>query len=85
MLAALENALRLTGRLMETTRVVVSGAGAAGVAVTRILLAAGIRDIAVVDRTGVLASSRGRPERRPSGRSPRSPPTSPDAPAAWPT
>ena len=58
-LAALENALRLTGRLMETTRVVVSGAGAAGVAVTRILLAAGIRDVAVVDRTGVLNSARG--------------------------
>ncbi len=58
-LAALENALKLTGRLMETTRVVVSGAGAAGVAVTRILLAAGITDIAVTDRLGVLASSRG--------------------------
>jgi malate dehydrogenase (oxaloacetate-decarboxylating) len=58
-LAALENALRLTGRLMETTRVVVSGAGAAGVAVTRILLAAGIRDVAVVDRKGVLSSHRG--------------------------
>jgi malate dehydrogenase (oxaloacetate-decarboxylating) len=58
-LAALENALRLTGRLHETTRVVVSGAGAAGVAVTRILLAAGVRDIAVVDRTGVLTSARG--------------------------
>ena len=57
-LAALENALRVTGRLMETTRVVVSGAGAAGVAVTRILLAAGIRDVAVVDRKGVLHSSR---------------------------
>jgi malate dehydrogenase (oxaloacetate-decarboxylating) len=58
-LAALENALKLTGRLMETTRVVISGAGAAGVAVTRILLAAGITDIAVTDRLGVLASSRG--------------------------
>ncbi len=58
-LAALENALRLTGRLMETTRVVVSGAGAAGVAVTRILLAAGIRDVAVTDRKGVLSSHRG--------------------------
>ncbi|MCW2779672.1 MAG: NADP-dependent malic enzyme [Marmoricola sp.] len=57
-LAALENALRITGRLMETTRVVISGAGAAGVAVTRILLAAGIRDIAVVDRTGVIHSAR---------------------------
>jgi malate dehydrogenase (oxaloacetate-decarboxylating) len=58
-LAALENALRLTGRLMETTRVVVSGAGAAGVAVTRILLAAGLKDVAVVDRAGVLRSDRG--------------------------
>ena len=58
-LAALENALKLTGRLMETTRVVVSGAGAAGVAVTRILLAAGIRDVVVLDRSGVLASARG--------------------------
>ncbi len=58
-LAALVNALRLTGRLMETTRVVVSGAGAAGVAVTRILLAAGIRDVAVLDRSGVLNSARG--------------------------
>ena len=54
-LAALENALRLTGRLMETTRVVVSGAGAAGVAVTRILLAAGIRDVASPTALGVLA------------------------------
>ena len=38
---------------------VVSGAGAAGVAVTRILLAAGVRDVSVLDRTGVLNSSRG--------------------------
>ena len=36
----------------------VSGAGAAGVAVTRILLAAGIRDVVVLDRGGVLHSSR---------------------------
>ena len=57
-LAALENALRLTGRLHETTRVVISGAGAAGVAVARILLAAGIKDLAVTDRRGILHSSR---------------------------
>ncbi|HYO39637.1 MAG TPA: NADP-dependent malic enzyme [Nocardioidaceae bacterium] len=57
-LAALNNALRLTGRSTEDTRVVVSGAGAAGVAVTKILLAAGIRDIAVTDRSGVLHSGR---------------------------
>ena len=57
-LAALEGALRLTGRAHHDTRVVISGAGAAGVAVARILLAAGIRDLAVTDRRGVLHSSR---------------------------
>ena len=57
-LAALENALRLTGRTIEDTRVVVSGAGAAGVACTKILLAAGVKDIAVTDRKGVLHSDR---------------------------
>jgi malate dehydrogenase (oxaloacetate-decarboxylating) len=58
-LAALENALRLTGRQHADTRVVISGAGAAGVAVTRILLAAGVTDVAVTDRRGVLHSGRG--------------------------
>ncbi|MBC2934056.1 NADP-dependent malic enzyme [Nocardioides sp. zg-1228] len=57
-LAALTNALRLTGRDAATARVVVQGAGAAGVAVARILLEAGITDIAVLDRKGVLHSSR---------------------------
>ena len=57
-LAALTNALALTGRTPETTRVVVSGAGAAGVAVARILLNAGVSDIAVVDRQGVVNSRR---------------------------
>jgi malate dehydrogenase (oxaloacetate-decarboxylating) len=58
-LAALENALRLTGRTHAATRVVISGAGAAGVAVAEILLAAGVTDLAVTDRRGVLHSSRG--------------------------
>jgi len=58
-LAALGNALRLTGRAIGETRIVVSGAGAAGVAVSRILLAAGARDLAVLDRKGVLTSTRG--------------------------
>jgi malate dehydrogenase (oxaloacetate-decarboxylating) len=57
-LAALGNALRVTGRSLDTTRVVISGAGAAGIAVSRILLAAGVRDLAVVDRQGVLSSRR---------------------------
>jgi len=58
-LAALVNALKLTGRSPESTRVVISGAGAAGVAVAKILLEAGIRDLAVTDRKGVLHSGRG--------------------------
>jgi malate dehydrogenase (oxaloacetate-decarboxylating) len=57
-LAALTNALRLTGRSAAETRVVISGAGAAGVAVARILLGAGVSDLAVVDRQGVLNSRR---------------------------
>jgi len=57
-LAALKNALRLTGRGAEGTRVVISGAGAAGVAVARILLEAGVSDLAVLDRQGVLNSER---------------------------
>jgi malate dehydrogenase (oxaloacetate-decarboxylating) len=57
-LAALTNALRLTGREPGGTRVVISGAGAAGVAVARILLEAGIKDLAVTDRRGVLNSER---------------------------
>ncbi|GAB2726397.1 NADP-dependent malic enzyme [Nocardioides pakistanensis] len=57
-LAALENALKLTDRSIEDVRVVISGAGAAGVACTKILLAAGAKDVAVTDRKGVLNSSR---------------------------
>jgi malate dehydrogenase (oxaloacetate-decarboxylating) len=58
-LAALTNALRLVGKAPQDVRVVLSGAGAAGVAVSRILLAAGVRDLAVTDRRGVLESGRG--------------------------
>ena len=57
-LAALLNALRLTRQKLERLRVVISGAGAAGVAVTRILLRGGVRDIVVCDRAGVLHEGR---------------------------
>ncbi|MFL6135870.1 MAG: NADP-dependent malic enzyme [Nocardioidaceae bacterium] len=57
-LAAVTNALKLTGRTVDQTRVVISGAGAAGVAVARILVAAGVTDLAVTDRRGVLHSGR---------------------------
>jgi malate dehydrogenase (oxaloacetate-decarboxylating) len=57
-LAALWNALALTGRAAATTRVVISGAGAAGVAIAKILLEAGVKDLAVTDRKGVVHSGR---------------------------
>jgi malate dehydrogenase (oxaloacetate-decarboxylating) len=57
-LAALKNALKLTGRQPATTRVVISGAGAAGVAIAKILVEAGITDLAVTDRKGIVHSSR---------------------------
>jgi len=58
-LAALENAARITGRELSDLRVVVSGAGASGIAVTRIILAAGIGDIALGDRKGIIYAGRG--------------------------
>ncbi len=57
-LAALRNAALLTGRSLGDLRAVVSGAGAAGVAVTTILRGAGIGEIAVADRGGVLHGDR---------------------------
>jgi malate dehydrogenase (oxaloacetate-decarboxylating) len=57
-LAALLNALTLTARQIEDIRVVILGMGAAGVAVTRILLAAGARDIVGCDSRGALSSER---------------------------
>ncbi|MGB9376079.1 MAG: NADP-dependent malic enzyme [Mycobacteriales bacterium] len=57
-LAALRNAARLTGRGLPDLRAVVSGSGAAGVAVTRILLEAGIGDIAVADSRGMIFPGR---------------------------
>jgi malate dehydrogenase (oxaloacetate-decarboxylating) len=57
-LAALRNAAAVTGRSLGDLRVVVSGAGAAGVACTKILVAAGIGDIAVADSKGVLHEGR---------------------------
>ncbi|MEV0424002.1 NAD(P)-dependent malic enzyme [Streptosporangium canum] len=57
-LAALRNAARLTGRSLGDLRAVVAGAGASGVAVSRILLNAGIGDIAVSDSKGLIHQGR---------------------------
>ncbi|MGH3713301.1 MAG: NAD(P)-dependent malic enzyme [Micromonosporaceae bacterium] len=56
--AALRNAARLINRKLNDLRVVISGAGAAGVAVTRMLLAAGVGDAVVCDSRGVVHAGR---------------------------
>jgi malate dehydrogenase (oxaloacetate-decarboxylating) len=58
-LAALRNSVRLTGRALGELRAVISGAGAAGVAIAKILIEAGIGDVAVTDRKGVVHAGRG--------------------------
>jgi malate dehydrogenase (oxaloacetate-decarboxylating) len=58
LLAALRGAAAVTRRDLEGLRVVISGAGAAGVACARILLAAGVRDVTVLDSRGILVPGR---------------------------
>ncbi|MFJ7148477.1 NADP-dependent malic enzyme [Streptomyces sp. NPDC100445] len=62
-LAALRNAARLSRREIGQLRAVISGAGAAGVAIARMLVEAGIGDVAVADRKGVVWA--GRPDLTP--------------------
>ncbi|PMC76570.1 NAD-dependent malic enzyme [Brachybacterium sp. UMB0905] len=56
--AALRNALRVVGKQIETARIVLSGAGAAGTAILRLLRAAGARDIVVTDIDGIVHENR---------------------------
>jgi malate dehydrogenase (oxaloacetate-decarboxylating) len=57
-MAALMNAVKLVGKRLEDLRVVVNGVGAAGVACTRMLLAAGVRDVVGVDTVGAIYAGR---------------------------
>ncbi len=56
--AAMRNAAKIVGKELGDLRVVVSGAGASGVAVTKMLLAAGVGDIAVGDSKGIIYAGR---------------------------
>jgi malate dehydrogenase (oxaloacetate-decarboxylating) len=58
LLAALRNAATVTNRTLPDLRVVISGAGAAGVACANILLAAGVGDVTVLDSRGIVHSER---------------------------
>jgi malate dehydrogenase (oxaloacetate-decarboxylating) len=55
-LAALTNAMRVVGKDLAQVRVVVAGAGAAGSAIVRLLIAAGVTDIVMWDREGCLSA-----------------------------
>lgn len=57
-LAALLNAAKVTGKQLESLRAVISGAGAAGIAVADMLLASGISDVIVLDSKGALHTGR---------------------------
>jgi len=57
-LAALTNALRVVGKQLSDVRVVLSGAGAAGTAILRLLLEAGVHDVVVADVEGVIHPDR---------------------------
>lgn len=57
-LAALINALKITGKRMEEVKIVVNGIGAAGVACSKIVMAAGVKNIIGCDTTGALYTGR---------------------------
>lgn len=56
--AALINACRLTGRKMDTARVVFSGAGAAGISIARLMRRMGVKDVVICDRRGAVYEGR---------------------------
>jgi malate dehydrogenase (oxaloacetate-decarboxylating) len=58
-LAALMNSAKLAGKKLGELNVVVSGAGASAIAVTKLLLTAGVRDVVLCDRTGAVYKGRG--------------------------
>jgi malate dehydrogenase (oxaloacetate-decarboxylating) len=57
-LAALLNALKIVGKRMEDVKVVVNGVGAAGVACTKMIMAAGVRNVIGCDRQGAIYRGR---------------------------
>ncbi len=57
-LAGLINACRLTNRHLKDLSVVINGAGAAGVAITKLLFAAGVEEVIMCDSTGIIHNGR---------------------------
>ena len=57
-LAALTNALKVVGKKKEDVKIVTSGAGAAAISITKLLLSAGFKDITMTDRKGAIYEGR---------------------------
>ena len=57
-LAAMINALKVTGKKMDQIKVVTSGAGAAGIAIIKLLIAMGLQDVILCDRHGAIYKGR---------------------------
>ena len=58
-LAGLTNALKLVGKKLEDVKVVVNGAGAAAISITKLLLSAGLKNAILCDRKGAIYEGRG--------------------------
>lgn len=56
-LAGIINAMKVTGRTKESCSIVVNGAGSAGVAITKLLLKYGFKDIVMCDKPGIISAS----------------------------
>lgn len=57
-LAGLTNALKVVGKRLEDVKIIVNGAGAAAIAIAKLLLSAGTKDVTLCDRTGVIYKGR---------------------------
>ena len=57
-LAGLTNALKVVGKQPGDVRVVITGAGAAAISITKLLLSAGFRDVTLCDRSGIIYAGR---------------------------
>ena len=57
-LAGLTNALKVVGKRMDEIRLVINGAGAAAIAISKLLLSAGVRDLTLCDRNGAIYEGR---------------------------
>ena len=57
-LAGLTNALKVVGKKLEEVKIAVNGAGAAAIAITKLLLSAGAKDVTLCDRTGAVYKGR---------------------------